>query len=190
MSFSGRVRASFRVLLAFCAAFLVCDVAFAASARFSYLPNNGYAGSGTVTFPDALLAPNTLAGEADNLNGLTSASITITGPGLPGGTLTIHRSDLEAWYFETGASGQITDLNFFQPDSITGCHVNGDFTFVLAVFCEGEEVASLALTDLVVAVDPLAVPALQPAWLVVLMLVLAAGGAWLSRRRTTAIRTR
>ncbi len=149
-----------------------------------YEHSGAYTMSGSVTFDDALLAPNTLAGDAIDTSGLIDVTLVATGPGIPGGTTTFTYADMNAWYFSTDGSGRISDINFFGNPNDVGCLLEGVITFVTDIVCGEDSLASLRL-NLTATAPSVPVPALSAGALAALSgaLVLLALAALRSRRR-------
>jgi len=165
---------------------LAVGAASAATLPLNYVADAGDPAitiTGSVSFDDAIWTPN--QNIFGGLAGLTAVSITVSGPGVPGGTQTFTLADMDGWVFRTNGLNQVVDLNFF-ANAKNGCFVSGFEVFLLGYYCDpdGEE-DFLTLKGLVlVARGPTApVPALDPAAIVLLALLLAATVPALRRRR-------
>lgn len=167
----------------------------AATLPLNYVHDDGNATitiTGSVTFNDAIWVPN--QDIFDSLIGLTAVSITVSGPGVPGGSIAYTLADINGWVFQTDSQNRIIDLNFF-GDPVNGCYVDGFEVFQLGFYCGDPEELSdgdyLALKRLVLSAQGQAasvpVPALDPAMLALLAGLLAAatalGAPALLRRR-------
>lgn len=143
--------------------------------------------SGTVTFDDSIWTPG--QNIFNTLTGLIAVNITATGPGIPGGSTSFTVANISGWVFYTDGANQITDLNFFMiVNNAAGCRINGVDPFLLALYCSpiDEAAAPLAVKQIVpggAAVSSVPVPALHPALLPLLGLLLAAVAAVPSLRR-------
>ena len=115
--------------LAVCAA-LAATSALAApyTFTFNYRTISGIGtATGTATFDDSLLAPNTNINFSCDLSALSSLDLHITGlPSSPSST-SFTKANLIAWKFNTDATGKITDLNFFMENECSSPpQVNAD----------------------------------------------------------------
>ncbi len=146
----------------------------AAAAPFTlpltYAPSGNLTLTGSVTFDDSLLAPNSDTG-FDTLNGLDAVTLTATGPGIPGGVQTFTLADMGGWFVSTNNNGGFTDLNFFGIPNAQGCLLNGVQPFTVALVCGSTTVGVFRL-DFSGPVVP--VPALDSMGLVMLSLLLGA----------------
>lgn len=142
----------------------------------SYPASGGYTASGSVTYDDAIQVPETLTGGTGDTTGLIAMNLTVTGPGLPGGTTSFTLADIDGWYFQTNSANAIADLNFFSHANGAGCTIYGVEVFLLSVFCTGgdpEDPLVVLRLNLYPAPPVVEVPALAPASLAGLSLVLA-----------------
>lgn len=173
---------------------LACCVAFASGAALAapvslplkYVAADGDPAihiSGSVTYDDAIQTPN--QDIFDLTTGLIAVTITVQGPGVPGGSTTFTEADGMTWAFRTDAQNKIIDLNFFSNTNGTGCFVNGFEVFLLGFYCGDPEDESeyVTLKRLVLAAPGQAVPALEPAALALLSVLLAAAAAFPALRR-------
>jgi hypothetical protein len=167
---------------------LASGAAFAAPATvlLHYTPVDGNPNitiSGSVTFNDAFQTPN--QNIFDLTDGLIAVSITVQGPGVPGGSTTFTLADGMTWAFRTDGQRHIIDLNFFSNDNGSGCFLYGYEVFLLGFYCgdpEGpDEYVTLAQLAITQASEP--VPALDPLALALLSLLLAATAAIPALRR-------
>ena len=161
-----------RALLA--AVFMLAATA-AAAAPFTlpltYTPSGNLTLTGSVTFDDSLLAPNSDNG-FDTLNGLDAVTLTATGPGIPGGAQTFTLADIGGWILGTNNNGRFTDLNFFGVPNAQGCLLDGVQPFTVALVCGSTTLGVFQLEFSAAPVVP--VPALDPMALVMLSLLLGA----------------
>jgi hypothetical protein len=162
------------------AATACCAVAAPVTIPINYPSVAGYAATGSVTYDDAIQVPETLTGGMNDTTGLIAMNLTVTGPGLPGGTTSFTLADLDGWYFSTNSSSSIVDLNFFGHPNGAGCTIFGVEVFQLAVFCGGGDpenplvVLNLNLNSSGPTAPTVAVPTLAPLPLASLSIVLAA----------------
>ena len=139
--------------------------------------------SGSVTYDDAIQIPN-----QDIFNdtiGLIAVTITVQGPGVPGGSTTFTEADGMNWAFRTDSARNIIDLNFFSADNGSGCFVRGFEVFLLGFYCGMPENDSdyVTLKRLVLQRQAQSIPALDPAALALLAMLLAAIAAVPALRR-------
>ncbi|MBS0320047.1 MAG: hypothetical protein JSR18_05865 [Proteobacteria bacterium] len=146
-----------------------------------YSTSDGYSATGSVTFNDAIWVPNA---SNPSLTDMTSFSLTVTGPLLPTGH-TFTKADLVDWYFSTNASNKVTDLNFFMDTNVPGCAINGVEVFLLGIFCNDTQVATLLLQNYVAA-PPQPVPALALPGVAMLAALMLLAAAFALRRRGPA----
>ena len=138
--------------------------------------------TGSVTFDDALLAPNSQSTPCD-LTQLISFDLHISGlPTSPSST-SFTKADLADWAVRTDSAGRFTDINFWM-DSCTQNKVNADgyaidgvAPFALAVIIQtGAQVAVFEL-------QRPGIPALSTYGVVALALLVLLTGALLVARR-------
>lgn len=171
------------------AATACCAAAAPVTVPLTYPLSSGYAATGSVTYDDAVQVPNTLVGGTTDTTGLIAMNLTVTGPGIPGGTTSFTLADIDGWYLQTNAANAITDLNFFGHANGAGCTVYGVEVFLLSVFCTGgdpEDPLVVLRLDLNPSGPPVQVPTLAPAALAGLSTALAALtllGLAMARRR-------
>ncbi len=173
--------------LAVCAA-LVATGALAApythTFHYQLISGQGSA-SGSVTFDDSLLAPNTTAPGCD-LSLLYSLDLTITNlPGTPSST-SFAKANLVAWTLVTDGSGRLTDLNFFMrsgcsmPDQVNadGYGIEGVAPFTIEVY----ELDGITNLPRFVDAAP-SIPALSTHGAVIFAALVALAGALFAIRR-------
>jgi hypothetical protein len=137
----------------------------------------GYAATGSVTYDDVIQVPNTLTGNPADTTGLIAMNLTVTGPGLPGGTTSFTQADIDGWIFQTNSANAIADLNFFGHANGAGCTIVGVNVFMLSVFCGGgtpEDPLVVLRLNLNPTGPVVEVPTLAPLPLAGLAIVLAA----------------
>jgi hypothetical protein len=174
--------------LAVCAA-LAASPALAApfTHTFRYRTISGIGtATGSVTFDDSLLAPNSDTGFTCDLSGLISLDLHMTGlPGSPSST-SFTKANLLQWRLATGSSGQLVDLNFFMRASCTlpdqtntdGYGINGVDPFTLEVY----ELDGIQNLPVFLDQGP-SIPALSTYGVAALALLLLIAGAVLVARR-------
>jgi hypothetical protein len=159
------------------AATACCAVAAPVTIPINYPPVAGYAATGSVTYDDAIQVPETLTGGMNDTTGLIAMNLTVTGPGIPGGTTSFTLADIDGWYFQTNSANAIADLNFFGHANGAGCTIFGVEVFELSVFCGGgdPEDPLVVLRLNLNSTGPVAeVPTISPLPLAALSIVLAA----------------
>jgi hypothetical protein len=166
-----------RFVAACLAATACCAFAAPVTIPLNYAPSGGYTATGSVTYDDAIQVPNTLVGDIDDTSGLIAMNVTVTGPGIPGGTTSFTLADIDGWYFQTNSANAIADLNFFGHANGAGCTIYGVDVFELSVFCSGgssEDPLVVLRLDLNPTGPAVEVPTLAPAPLAGLSVALAA----------------
>jgi len=133
--------------------------------------------SGSVTYDDAVQTPN--QNIVLDTTGLIAVTITVQGPGVPGGSTTFTEADGMTWAFATDGARNITDLNFFSDPNGTGCFVRGYEVFLLGFYCGDPETPEdfVTLKRLVLNLLPPPIPTLDPIALALLSILLAAAAA-------------
>jgi hypothetical protein len=126
-----------RFAVACLAAMACCAVAAPVTIPLNYVPSGGYSASGSVTYDDAIQVPNAFTGGTSDTTGLIAMNLTVTGPGIPGGTTSFTTADIDGWYFTTNALAAIVDLNFFGHANGAGCTIYGVEVFLLSAYCGG-----------------------------------------------------
>jgi len=139
--------------------------------------------SGSVTYDDAIQIPN--QDIFQTTTGLIAVTITVQGPGVPGGSTTFTEADGMTWAFATDSARNIIDLNFFSDPNGTGCFVRGFEVFLLGFYCGEPEFDTdyLTLKRLVLNRHPPPIPTLDPVALALLSIMLAAAAAVPALRR-------
>lgn len=159
------------------AATACCAVAAPVTLPLYYRLSGGYSATGSVTYDDAIQVPETLVGGTDDTTGLIAMNLTVTGPGIPGGTTSFTLADIDGWYFNTDSAAAIIDLNFFSHANGAGCTIYGVEVFELSVFCGGgdpEDPLAVMRLDFNATGPVVDVPTLAPTSLAGLSAALAA----------------